>query len=161
VKGIAAKYDGILDHLSTFPLSFCHGDVKSPNTFYRKVEGQALPTTYFLDWQYIHLNKGVSDVAFLLIESLAFDPDLVPKVERFYYDLHKDGAKLNHTNYSYEQYLKDFRCSICSFAFFVMVWFNSENKEDLVDPTFPRRFLKNLIKYYNYYITEEFLASIA
>ena len=29
VKTVQANYSKILDHLSNFPLSFCHGDVKS------------------------------------------------------------------------------------------------------------------------------------
>jgi len=84
----------------------------------------------------------------------------VPKVERYYYDLHKDGKKRNHENYSYEEYRRDFKNSICSFAYFVMIWFNSEDKEDLVDPTFPVRFLKNLMEYYKFYIDDEYLTAL-
>jgi len=44
-------------------------ETKNPNIFYKNnVE------PYFLDWQYIHLNKGISDIVFLLVESTNFDP---------------------------------------------------------------------------------------
>merc|ERR1712194_151489 len=83
---IANYFNKISDRMSTFPLSFCHGDVKSPNIFYRDQVGGAT-TPVFLDWQYIHLNKGVSDVAFLLVESITFDPTMVGIVVDYYYKL--------------------------------------------------------------------------
>ena len=61
------NFNKILDEASEFPLSFCHGDLKSPNIFYKDNT-----TPYFLDWQYIHLNKGISDIVFLLVESIMF-----------------------------------------------------------------------------------------
>ena len=44
------NFSKICDSLSEFPLSFCHGDLKSPNIFYRNSR-----EPYYLDWQYIHL----------------------------------------------------------------------------------------------------------
>ena len=46
------------------------------------------------------------------------------------------------------------------FPFFVMVWFNSENQDTLLDKIFPIRFMKNLLKYYSYYIDEDFLKNL-
>merc|ERR1712032_102267 len=84
-KEIARHYPDIAAQLSSFPLSFCHGDMKSPNIFYEFTVNASLglhqpagevvnrpgvgtemnAKPVFLDWQYIHLNKGVSDIAFL------------------------------------------------------------------------------------------------
>ena len=71
LQKIYNNFDNIINEASTFPLSFCHGDFKSPNIFY---ENNKIP--YFLDWQYIHLNKGISDIVFLLVESLDFDENI-------------------------------------------------------------------------------------
>eukprot|EP00392_Amoebophrya_sp_AT5.2_P013954 g14087.t1 len=53
-------------------------------------------TPVLCDWQYIHLNKGVSDIAFLLVESIRFDPFLVDLAVHFYYQLwaQKKGSRL-------------------------------------------------------------------
>ena len=71
VDRIYADFDLVIQRLSRFPLSFCHGDYKAPNMYFRSDGGIVI-----LDWQYIHLGKGVSDIAFLLVESLPFDPRL-------------------------------------------------------------------------------------
>ena len=136
------NFNKILDEASEFPLSFCHGDLKSPNIFYKDNT-----TPYFLDWQYIHLNKGISDIVFLLVESIDFDKFTVDIVIKYYYKLMIEQRK-----YSYEEYLKDFRNALCIFPFFVCVWFNSEDNDKLLDPVFPIRFMKNLLKYYDFYL---------
>ncbi len=145
---IKSNFDKIIKRLSSFPLSFCHGDAKSPNIFYRNNE---IP--YFLDWQYIHLNKGVSDIVFLLIESIDFNENIVNLVEKYYYQLISE--KIN--DYSYEDYMKDFKSSLCFFPFFVCVWFNSEDSDKLLDKTFPIRFMKNLLKYYDHYLEDKII----
>lgn len=141
LKNIYNNLDKIYDESSSFPLSFCHGDLKSPNIFYKNNE---IPI--FLDWQYIQLNKGVSDIVFLLIESIEFDEITVNLVLNYYYKLIKEKHNL-----SYENYMNDVKNSLCIFPFFVCVWFNSENNDKLLDPVFPIRFLKDLMKYYNYF----------
>jgi thiamine kinase-like enzyme len=156
IVNIHDNYAKIMDGLSTYPLSLCHGDVKSPNTFYRKGGGDTGYTPYFLDWQYIHLNKGVSDIAFLLIESVAFDEAIVGKAVELYWSLHKEAWP----SAEYDEYMMDFKRSICSFAYFVMVWFNSEDKDKLVDSTFPVRFRNNLLKYYSHFIDDSFFAAL-
>ena len=57
-----------MKNLSSFPLSLCNGDLKSPNIFYKD-----FLEPYFLDWQYTHMGKGISDIVFLLVESINFD----------------------------------------------------------------------------------------
>lgn len=142
LKYIYNNFNKILDESSTFPLSFCHGDLKSPNIFYKD---NIIP--YFLDWQYIHLNKGISDIVFLLVESIDFDKFTVDIVIKYYYKLIIEQRK-----YSYEEYLKDFKNALCIFPFFVCVWFNSEDSDKLLDSVFPIRFMKNLLKYYDFYL---------
>ena len=48
--------------------------------------------------------------------------------------------------------MKDLKNALCVFPFFVCVWFNSEDSDKLLDPVFPIRFLKDLMKYYNYFL---------
>ena len=141
----------ILDGLSSYPLSFCHGDLKSPNIFYK--DGT---TPFFLDWQYAHLNKGVSDVAFLLVESINFDPLTVNLASTFYFKLENEANK----DYTWEVHQRNFRLALCMFPFFVMVWFNSEDGEKLLDRTFPLKFMKNLLCYYDEYISTDFLRDL-
>ena len=142
LKYIYHNFNKILNEASTFPLSFCHGDLKSPNIFYKDNL-----TPYFLDWQYIHLNKGISDVVFLLVESIEFDKFTVDLVIKYYYKLINEQRKC-----SYEEYLKDFKNALCIFPFFVCVWFNNEDNDKLLDPVFPIKFMKNLLKYYDFYL---------
>ena len=141
LKNIYSNLDKIYNESSSFPLNFCHGDLKSPNIFYKNNE-----VPIFLDWQYIQLNKGVSDIIFLLIESIEFDEITVNLVLNYYFKLIKEKH-----NISYESYMNDVRNSLCIFPFFVCVWFNSEDNDKLLDPVFPIRFLKDLMKYYNYF----------
>jgi thiamine kinase-like enzyme len=139
---IFENFESIINKSSQFPLSFCHGDLKSPNIFFKEDT-----EPYFLDWQYIHLNKGISDIVFLLVESIEFDKITVDLVINYYYKLLKEAR-----NISYEDFMIDVKNSLCIFPFFVCVWFNSENSDKLLDPVFPIRFMKNLLLYYNYYL---------
>jgi len=142
---IYENYESILQKASTFPLNMCHGDLKSPNIFYKDYT-----TPYFLDWQYIHLNKGVSDIVFLLVESIEFDANIVDIIVKYYYQLCKEK---HHIEYS--EYMHDFKNALCIFPFFVMVWFNSEPSDTLLDNTFPIKFMKNTLKYYEYYLMDK------
>ena len=129
-----------IDFLSTYPLSLCHGDLKSPNIFYKN---NLIP--YYLDWQYVHLNKGVSDIIFLLVESLDFDEMTTEIIIKYYYKLRKYD--------DYQLYLKELKASLSLFPFFVTIWFNTEDNDKLLDKVFPIRFMKNYIKYLNYFFT--------
>jgi beta-phosphoglucomutase-like phosphatase (HAD superfamily) len=142
IKKIYDNTDKIHEKASTFPLSFCHGDLKSPNIFYKNNT-----EPIFLDWQYIHLNKGISDIVFMLVESIEFDIISVELVINFYYKLQNEVHPI-----SYEVYMNDFKNALCIFPFFVCVWFNSEENDKLLDPVFPIKFMKNLMKYYNHYL---------
>ena len=143
IKKIYDNIDKIYDEASSFPLNFCHGDLKSPNIFYKNDT-----EPIFLDWQYIHLNKGVSDIVFMLVESIEFDITTVELVVNFYYKLQNESHSI-----SYDTYMNDFKNALCIFPFFVCVWFNSESGDKLLDPVFPIKFMKNLMKYYNYYFS--------
>jgi HAD superfamily hydrolase (TIGR01509 family) len=143
LNNIYNNYESILDSLSTFPLSMCHGDLKSPNIFYKN---NKIP--FFLDWQYVHLNKGISDIVFLLVESIEFDKQIIDIVLNYYFRLLKE----NRPDSDYEEFIQNFKNSLSAFPFFVMVWFNSEDQDKLIDSVFPIRFMKNLLKYYNEYL---------
>ena len=143
IKKIYNNIDKIYDEASCFPLSFCHGDLKSPNIFYKNNF-----EPIFLDWQYIQLNKGVSDIVFMLVESIEFDKMIVELVVNFYYKLQNESHSI-----SYDTYMNDFKNTLCIFPFFVCVWFNSESGDKLLDPVFHIKFMKNLMKYYNYYLS--------
>ena len=142
---IKDNFETIGNELSKFPLNFCHGDYKSPNIFYKNDD-----TILILDWQYIHLGKGVSDLVFLLVESVDFDEKLCDTLKYLYYKLYSE----KYPKYEYHQYEKEFNLSLCMFPFFVCVWFNSEDLDKLIDSTFPLRFLRNIEKYYKYYLAD-------
>lgn len=131
-------YDNNISQTSTFPLSFCHGDLKSANIFYKNYS-----TPYLLDWQYIQLNKGVSDICFLLVESIKFDKITVEVALKYYYCLISN----HNENYTYEDFMNDFKVSLGVFPFVVCVWFNSEDSDKLIDNVFPIKFMKNVLEY--------------
>jgi len=142
---IKSNFELIGNELSLYPLSFCHGDYKSPNIFYKE-DNEII----ILDWQYIHLGKGVSDLVFLLVESIDFDEIFCNTIRHLYYKLYSE----TDPSYSYNQFEYEFNLSLCMFPFFVCVWFNSEEIDKLIDSTFPLRFLRNLDKYYQYYLKD-------
>jgi beta-phosphoglucomutase-like phosphatase (HAD superfamily)/choline kinase len=144
---IKNNFSTIINELSTYPLSLCHGDLKSPNIFYKDYN---IP--FFLDFQYINLNKGISDIIFLLIESIDFNENLYNNIIQYYYDI----IIKNNINYDYNDYIKDLKNSLSIFPFIVAVWFNTENKNNLTDKDFPLRFLKKLMKYYKYVFKDNF-----
>ena len=142
-KKLYWNFDENLEKASEYPLSFCHGDFKSPNIYYRS-DGQ----TVFVDWQYIHLNKGISDLAFLLVESIDFDKTAVDLVLLYYHKLQSQSRN----NQSFEELINDFKTSLSLFPFIVCVWFNTESVDKLIDKTFPIKFMKKLLKYYNHFL---------
>ena len=152
LKQIYNNYSILIDKSGTFPLNFCHGDLKSPNIFYKEYSNN-ITIPIFLDWQYIHLNKGVSDIVFLLVESTDFDETLNDIIIKYYYKKSIMYKKI-------DDLIFDFKISLCIFPFFVMVWFNSENRDNLLDKVFPINFMKNTLKFYNKYLDEEFFHSL-
>ena len=141
------NYHLLINNAGKFPLNFCHGDLKSPNIFYKQTSDQIIPI--FLDWQYIHLNKGISDIVFLLVESTDFDVDIIDILIKYYY---KKSLMYSNIN----ELMFDFKISLCIFPFFVMVWFNSENRDNLLDKVFPISFMKNTLKFYNHFLDDDF-----
>ena len=87
----------------------------------------------------------LSFIAFLLVESIDFDKITVELVINYYYKLLNNNRKID-----YKIFLNDFKNALCIFPFFVCVWFNSEDSDKLLDPVFPIKFMKNLLKYYDY-----------
>jgi beta-phosphoglucomutase-like phosphatase (HAD superfamily) len=141
MNNIYVNYENKLEELSLYPLNLCHGDVKSPNIYYKYNK-----EPYFIDWQYINLNKGISDIVFLLCESINFDINIYEIVINYYYLQIKD----KNIYKDYSEYLKYVKLSFESFPFFVCIWFNTEDSNELIDKSFPLRFMKNYIKYLEY-----------
>ena len=130
---IKDNFHKINEEPSTFPLSLYHGDLKSPNIFYKENK-----EPYFLDFQYINLNKGISDIIFLLIESVDFDEDLYINI-----------ITSNGISYNYNDYKKDLKNSLSLFQFVIAVWFNTEDKNNLTDKNFPLNLMNSSILYYH------------
>ena len=150
---IVKNFSKIQKDLSNRNLTLCHGDIKSPNIFYRKLNDEYIP--YFIDWQYISYGKGVQDIIFLMIESFDIKNSLlyVPLLKNYYY------IKLMENkieNYSYDDYEKDFINSICYYPFFVAIWFGITPEEDLIDKNFPFFFIQKLFNFILNYVPEDF-----
>uniref|UniRef100_A0A6C0LYU8 CHK kinase-like domain-containing protein n=1 Tax=viral metagenome TaxID=1070528 RepID=A0A6C0LYU8_9ZZZZ len=148
INYIYDNFSKFLEESSKFPLSFCHGDLKSGNIFYKQNNEPV-----FFDWQYVHLNKGVSDITFFLIECIDFDENTTDIVEKYYYKLLYE----KHPEITYEEYKKDLLNSLCIFPFFVMIWFNSNEEYRSTDSDYkdsPTRFMNNLLLYYEYYFSK-------
>lgn len=144
LENIVQKFDKIQNNLSNEHLTLCHGDVKSPNIFYKKIGNSFDP--YFIDWQYLSIGKGIQDIVFFMIES--FDTETI----KLYYDLFKNyyyiklieyGVK----NYNKEIYENDFLNAICYFPVFVAIWFGTIPYDELIDKNFPFFFIKKLTSF--------------
>ena len=152
MNNIYNNYNKLINRAGTFPLNFCHGDLKSPNIFYKEESNKVL-NPVFLDWQYIHLNKGISDIVFLLVESTQFNEVTIDIIIKYYY-------KKSIMYKNFDDLMFDFKISLCIFPFFVLVWFNSENRNNLLDKVFPIKFMKNTLKFYNKFLDDQFFESI-
>ena len=131
--------------LSNEPLTLCHGDVKSPNIFYKYINDNEYDP-YFIDWQYITYGKGVQDLVFFMIES--FDVSVINqynKLFREYYYIRL--SQYGITDYKYDDFITDFKASICYFPFFVAIWFGTTSIDELIDKNFPFFYIK---KFYNF-----------
>lgn len=122
-------------------LTFCHGDVKSPNIFYRKKDNEPL----FIDWQYINCGKGVKDLVFLMIESFSIETLKYNKdfFKRYYYLKLKEYGVI----YNLNDYNSDFEAAIGFFPFFVCVWFGTIPDDELIDKNFPQIFIRKYISF--------------
>jgi HAD superfamily hydrolase (TIGR01509 family) len=144
---IRNKFNKLINLAGKFPLNFCHGDLKSPNIFFKNTNNIIKPI--FLDWQYIHLNKGISDIVFFLVESIDFNENIIDIIIKYYF--YKSKYYINISDL-----LFDFKVALCIYPYFVMIWFGSENRELLIDKIFPIKFMKNVLKYYNKYLDKSF-----
>jgi beta-phosphoglucomutase-like phosphatase (HAD superfamily) len=140
--------------LSKEPLTLCHGDIKSPNIFYYKMKDN-MYEPYFIDWQYIIYGKGVQDLVFFMIES--FEPHIINKynklfIEYYYIKLCENNVK----DYSYSEYIRDFKASICYFPFFVAIWFGTTAIDELIDKNFPFFYIKKLYNFININLSDDF-----
>jgi len=142
---VVDNFQSIQDYLSDKNLTFCHGDVKSANIFYKPLDnGNYEP--YFIDWQYICIGKGVQDLVFFMIESFEINKINIYKnifKEYYYIKLLENGVK----DYSLEDYNKDFEYSIYYFPFFVAIWFGTLNEDELIDKNFPFFFIQRLFNF--------------
>jgi HAD superfamily hydrolase (TIGR01509 family) len=150
---IVANFGEIQEKLSDKNLTLCHGDVKSANIFYKKLDSNNSNSNkddyepYFIDWQYIIMGKGVQDLVFFMIESFEIETMKLYKTlfkEYYYVKLIENGVK----NYSKDEYSTDFNNAAYYFPFFVAIWFGTLNEDELIDKTFPRVFIQKLFAFY-------------
>ena len=142
VREIVGRFREIQNTLSSAPLTLTHGDIKSPNIFYRG------DIPYFIDWQYIANGKGVQDLVFFMIESFSKERmvHLFPLFKSYYYQkLQEYGV----TGYSFEAYSADLEAAMYHFPFFVALWFGTTPNSDLIDVNFPYFFIQRLFAFYD------------
>lgn len=143
LEKIVNNFSEIQEYLSKDNLTLCHGDVKSGNIFYKKIsEKSYIP--YFIDWQYIANGKGVQDIVFFIIESFDLEhiKEYMPIFKQYYY------LKLKEYGISYytlDEYIKDFEYSLYYFPLFVAIWFGTTPNNELIDISFPSRFINKFL----------------
>ena len=155
-ENVVNNFTKIQENLSDKNLTLCHGDVKSPNIFYKKNNKKDDYTPYFIDWQYISNGKGVQDIVFFMIESFDINKIKIymPLFKNYYYiKLQEYGV----INYSYNDYEKDFINSIFYFPFFVAIWFGTVPEEDLIDKNFPFFFIQKLFNFIDLSMPNNFI----
>jgi len=142
---IVENYSKIQNELSYKNLTFCHGDVKSANIFY-KILGEKRYEPCFIDWQYISYGKGVQDLVFFTIESFDISKMNMYKnlfKEYYYIKLLERGIKYERTDFD-----TDFKNASYYFPFFVAIWFGTLPEDELIDKQFPLDFIKKLFHFY-------------
>jgi beta-phosphoglucomutase-like phosphatase (HAD superfamily)/choline kinase len=146
VNYVCDNFLNIQEQLSNRNLTFCHGDVKSPNIFYRKtgIIGEFDPV--FIDWQYIAFGKGVQDLVFFMIES--FDTNKMKLYKNEFKEYYFKKILERGVEYSREDYEIDFVNASHYFPFFVAIWFGTLNEDELIDKNFPRDFITRLFNFY-------------
>jgi len=138
-------YETMKTRFSDVQLGLCgqnttllHGDVKSPNIFYDRKNGDE---PYFLDWQHCGIGKGVQDLIFFIVES--FDilhmELLFPIFKNYYY---KKLTEYGVLNYPFDIFQQDLKDAAGYIPFFTAVWFGSTPNDELIDKNFPYFFIK-------------------
>jgi HAD superfamily hydrolase (TIGR01509 family) len=137
-ESMKTQFSNVQHRLSDKNTTLLHGDIKSPNIFYDRKNGDE---PYFLDWQHCCIGKGVQDLAFFIIES--FDmlhmKLLFPIFKNYYY---KKLIEYGVLNYSFDQYTLDLKDAIGYVPFFTAIWFGSTPNDELIDKNFPYFFIK-------------------
>jgi len=151
---IVSNIDYIQQYLGKDNLTLCHGDVKSANIFYKKLDDN-LYEPYFIDWQYVNNGKGVSDIVFFMIES--FDILTI----KTYNDIFKEYyyiklLEYDIKSYNKDTYIKDFKIASCFYPFFVGIWFGNIKNEDLIDVNFPFFYIQKLFHFLEINKCDEF-----
>jgi HAD superfamily hydrolase (TIGR01509 family) len=141
---ICNNFLSIQQNLSNKNLTFCHGDVKSANIFY-KINGNSYDPI-FIDWQYITLGKGVQDLVFFMIES--FDTKKMRIYKKLFKEYYYASIIQSGIDYSKEDFEEDFINASYYFPFFVAVWFGTLNEDELIDKNFPNDFITKLFNFY-------------
>jgi hypothetical protein len=141
---ICNHFLSIQQKLSDKNLTFCHGDVKSANIFY-KINGDSYDPV-FIDWQYITLGKGVQDLVFFMIES--FDTEKMSNYKILFKEYYYAMLLQNNVHYLKEDFEKDFINASYYFPFFVAIWFGTLNEDELIDKNFPNDFITKLFHFY-------------
>jgi len=136
-----ANFENIQQQLSDKHLTFIHGDVKSANLFFDTVHENE---PYFLDWQHCAIGKGVQDLVFFIMESfdITHFSHFVPIFQHYYY---RKLVEYGITNYSFDEYMIDFKLSICYIPFFTSVWFGSLSNDELIDKNWPYFFIQKFV----------------
>ena len=104
---IVDNFDWILNNLAQDKLSLVHDDLKSENMFIDSATPED-PLIIF-DWSTLNINRGVTDLSFLLGEAVS--PDTRRKIERdiiplYHERLVENGVSDYSFNECYEDYLK-------------------------------------------------------
>ena len=138
---IVEHFQDIQEQLSNDNLTLIHGDVKSPNLFYKHIKENKYEP-YFIDWQYICIGKGVQDLLFFMIES--FEVSKLKILKDLFLHYYYVKITQNNINYDYNDYLKDIKNSVSYYPFFVALWFGTTPEEDLIDKNFPFFFIQKV-----------------
>eukprot|EP01062_Namystynia_karyoxenos_P023925 TRINITY_DN19283_c0_g1_i1.p1 TRINITY_DN19283_c0_g1~~TRINITY_DN19283_c0_g1_i1.p1 ORF type:complete len:413 (+),score=107.14 TRINITY_DN19283_c0_g1_i1:93-1331(+) len=143
---VLKHYQWIQDQVSQEPRTFLHGDVKPGNMFMVPHAGKDEKTRRwqgkipaFIDWQYTAIGKGCCDLVFFVVEGYTEEEcaRLEPIIKAGYLEsLRRHGV----TDYSAEELDRDWKIAMMYFPFYVAMWFGTVADEDLVDPSFPRRY---------------------
>jgi HAD superfamily hydrolase (TIGR01509 family) len=137
-ESMKTQFSDVQVRLSDKNTTLLHGDIKSPNIFYDRKNGDE---PYFLDWQHCGIGKGVQDLAFFIIES--FDilhmGLLFPIFKNYYY---KKLLEYGVLNYSFDLFTQDLKDAIGYVPFFTAIWFGSTPNDELIDKNFPYFFIK-------------------
>jgi hypothetical protein len=85
------------------------------------------------------------------VESVKFDKIKVDLVLKYYYCIVNNNIK----DYTYDEFMNDFKVCLGVFPLIVCVWFNSEDSDKLIDNVFPIKFMKNMLEYMKWASSDE------